>query len=160
MTVQNGIGLSLLKLCGTLKAPQVNLAVMTKNENKDSESNGDLKNSADSFVTGIFGMLSAIWYFLKWLGTEYRDAHPIIQLAIGILITPILIEVLSTFSAAFHAMFWSKLVLINRDVLIQILPIPVGMSIYLLFLLWFLSSMSAYAEVSSLRQRVNELENK
>lgn len=124
----------------------------------ESQSSKHLKAASDSFRNGITGVFSGLVHLLRGF-REWLNTHPLLGLLILAPISAIIADWIFRTIGAFYTLFYGKTAVISNDLLLTTLPIPVGLSIYILFTLWLLTTVFAYLRLSDLRERVEELES-
>ena len=124
-------------------------------ENPSSE---PLKDASDSFLEGISGVLSGFVYLIRafWVWTE---DHPFLRLIILAPVSAFVSKAIFNLIGRIHSSFYGQAVPIQSDIMLQTLPLPVGLSIYLLFTLWLLTTVTAYIRIAELRERVDAIES-
>lgn len=126
-------------------------------DSEKDESTQYLKEASDSFVEASSNVSRTAEYTTKGIWRWFGN-HPIIRwlvlLPSGYLITQGLLE----FAGWFYVYFFGGNVIATRDIQVQTHPLPLGFSLNLLFLLWFVAVIIGYQRLIRLRQDIEELE--
>jgi hypothetical protein len=125
----------------------------------DGEKDVDyIKATSDSLRDGVAEILSAFIYAIRGFW-EWSDNHPFLRLLILAPVSAIVSSAVFRVLGSLYSLFYGSAVPISSDIMLQTLPLPVGLSIYLLFTLWLLTTVTAYLRLVELRERVDEIES-
>lgn len=118
-----------------------------------------LEEAVSSFMSGLSGLTTGVVHTIKWGWKWLEEQHPLTQIIVAIPVTWVVQHSLGMVSGVVHSTFFEGLVVIERDIALQTLPIPVGLSIYLLFVLWLITAVSAYSRIVALKKRIRKIES-
>lgn len=117
-----------------------------------------MKKASDSLREGVSGILTASIYAVRGFW-ERLDNHPILRWVVLATAGAIVSKAIFNAVGFLSTFFYGSTVPISNDIMLQTLPLPVGLSIYLLFTLWLLTTVSAYLRLAELRERIDDLES-
>ena len=125
----------------------------------DDDSMNSLRQGSDDVIDGFRQLASGSKQISASIASWF-DAHPILK---WVIITPVsafvgnlAIQLIS----AVHAYFYRATVPISRDIKLEVFPLPVGFSLWILTVAFVLLSISVYFRIVTLRQRIEDLEKK
>jgi len=90
----------------------------------------------------------SIWFEQHWL---IKNG---ILLLISAMVGPILVQLINRI----QIYFFGAVVPINRDIQVEIFPVPIGFTLWIFSIVFILLSLRAYFRFISLRQRIEEIE--
>lgn len=122
------------------------------------ESEEYLRIASDSMRDAVPELGRAVKYTVKGFRIRSRE-HPVLRGMVVALISSIFVKFAFRVFGVFYTTFYGNNVVVSTDLRVQTLPFPIGLSIYLLFTLWLLTTFSVYLRLADMREKIEQLES-
>jgi hypothetical protein len=121
------------------------------------DSTEHLAKASDSLNDGISNMSQFVAHAFCWL-LSWSEDHPVLSWLVGIPASWLIMRGILATTDWFYTYFFGNNVAASTDIQVQTHPLPLGLSLNILFVLLLLVSLWAYRKIAILRQRINHLE--
>lgn len=128
-----------------------------KPDTEDRNPSEHLREASNSLLNALSSFSSTVENLLRWLWFWFED-HPVVRWFVLLPIGWIVIQGLLEFVGRFSIFFFGAVIPTSRDIQVETHPIPIGLSLNILFLLWILTTFAAYRRIAILRRRIEILE--
>lgn len=129
-------------------------------DGEDSEGNAPsetLRTGSDNVVGGVSKLGTGVQQvgLSAW---QWLDRHPIIKWVVSVAVGLVVSQAMLQAAGWLYAYFFGRMVPIGGDVSVTTTPLPLGLSVNVLFFLWVSTVWVATVRIVRLRQRVEQLE--
>lgn len=124
---------------------------------ESEESTQHLREASDSLNEGISNISRFGSHTFSWL-LAWSEEHPVVSWLVGIPASWLIMKGILTVAGRFYHYFFGNNVVASMDIQVQTHPLPLGLSLNILFVLLLLTSFSAYRQIAILRRRIDQLE--
>lgn len=131
---------------------------MTDDKPDNGEKSNHLATGSGRFVDGISNIIegmSHIKLFLK----DWRADHPYIRFILDLVVGGVILSGLGRIAKIAYEFFFGRVIVAGNDVGTATTPLPLGLSVNILFILWLVTAYIGFIRIVRLRQRVVELED-
>jgi hypothetical protein len=130
-----------------------------ESDTKDANSSQRQRTASDylyqTFINGAsFFALSISWMW-HWFERRHAFTQTILLIPITVAVGPI---VMGTISSSLD-FFFGRLVILGNDAQTRTHPLPLGFSLNVLYILWFITTVVGFVRMKSLQSRIEQLEN-
>jgi hypothetical protein len=131
---------------------------MTDDEPDAGEETNHLATGSGRLVDGISNIIEGMrhikLYFKRW-----RGRHPYIRFILDLVIGAVILSGLGRVAKVAYEFFFGRVVVAGNDVGTATTPLPLGLSVNILFILWLVTAYVGFIKLVRLRQRIVKLEN-
>lgn len=124
----------------------------------DDEVSENVKKGSNSVIEGFYHLKQGVDHYVRSLSIWFEQ-HPWIKngimIVVSVIVGPVLLRILNQI----QVYLFGAVVPIGRDISVEIFPVPIGFTLWILSVSFILITLQAYFRFVSLRQRVEELEN-
>ncbi|TKX64177.1 hypothetical protein [Halorubrum sp. GN12_10-3_MGM] len=129
-------------------------------EIEDEKQTQRQRTASDYLYQTFVGAAKFLVLSLGWIWRWFERRHAFIQ---TILLLPITVavgpDVLGLISSSLN-FFFGQLVFLGNDAQTRTHPLPLGFSLNVVYILWFLTAVVGFVQIKSLQDRIKKLENK
>ncbi|MDS0260883.1 hypothetical protein NDI56_15870 [Haloarcula sp. S1CR25-12] len=111
---------------------------------------GQVVDGISDTSTGLKNIGVSVW---EWFGN-----HPVVRWFVGLLLGWFVMQGVLEFTGTVYQFFFTRVTPVTGDINVRTTPLPLGLSINILFFLWLVTTYAAVARIIRLRQRIEELE--
>jgi len=131
---------------------------MTDDEPDTGEETNHLATGSGRLVDGISHIIDGMNHIKLFL-KQWRSKHPYIRFVLDLLVGSVVLYVIGRVAKVGYEFFFGKIVVAGNDVGTATTPLPLGLSVNILFILWLVTAYVGFVRLVQLRQRIVELEN-
>jgi uncharacterized integral membrane protein len=131
---------------------------MTDDEPDTGEKTDHLATGSGRLVDGISNITEGMSHIKLFL-IQWRSDHPYFRFLLDLVVGGAVLTVLGRVAKVSYEFFFGRVVVAGNDLGTATTPLPLGLSVNLLFILWLVTSYVGFIRLVRLRQRISELEN-
>jgi len=131
---------------------------MTDDEPDAGEDTNHLATGSGRLVDGISNIIEGMRHIKLFL-KQWRAMHPYIRFILDLVIGGVILSGLGRVAKVAYEFFFGRVVVAGNDLGTATTPLPLGLSVNILFILWLVTAYVGFIRLVRLRQRVAELEN-
>ena len=129
-------------------------------ETEDEKQTQRQRTASDYLFQTFIGATKFLALSLGWIWHWFERRHAFIQtlllLPITVAVGPVVLGLISS-SLDF---FFGRLVTLGNDAQTRTHPLPLGFSLNVIYILWFLTAVVGFVQIKSLQNRIKKLEDK
>ncbi|MFC7043622.1 hypothetical protein [Halonotius sp. GCM10025705] len=131
---------------------------MTDDEPDAGEETNHLATGSGRLVDGISNIIEGMRHIKLFL-KQWRARHTYIRFILDLVIGGVILSGLGRVAKVAYEFFFGRVVVAGNDLGTATTPLPLGLSVNILFILWLVTAYVGFIRLVRLRQRVVELEN-
>lgn len=127
-------------------------------KNPGNKNSSEYRREASNSLLGIISNTSELGKHLYEGLLAWSEENPILSKLIAIPVIYLVTEILLTIFGYFYNYFFANNVVASMDIQVQTHPLPIGLSLNILFVLLLFATFLIYLRIATLRRRIEELE--
>jgi uncharacterized integral membrane protein len=131
---------------------------MTDDEPDSGEETNHLATGSGRLVDGVSNIMEGMRH-IKLFFKQWRAKHPYVRFILDLVVGGVILSGLGRVAKIAYEFFFGRVVVAGNDLGTATTPLPLGLSVNILFILWLVTAYVGFIRLVRLRQRVVELEN-